>query len=68
MMTRNHYKMLAERRKETIKNLTAQLQEERRLNKALSALAMHPKQDKTKLMVLRIAVTRREKVMGRRAA
>jgi len=69
-MTRNNYRALAERRLETIKRLTKQLQAEKRLNNALSKLAYQPKdkQNPARLKEVKKSTTIRRKLMERSAA
>ena len=65
-MTRDRYRLLAERRLEKIKKLTRELNAERCLTKALSKIVPSPKQEKHTLKIVRFAVTHRK--MVRRSA
>lgn len=69
-MTRNQYKSLAEKRAQTIRQLTRQLQAEKRLNNALSKLGFYPqdRQNPAKLKEVRKATTIKRNLLERRAA
>lgn len=65
-MTRGHYKMLAERRIATIKQLTKELQAEKRLTNALSRLEFHPKQNPARLKEVKKATTIKRQITEER--